>query len=237
MTIPAVLFVDNFGRKPMLMLGEANMAVSHATIAAIVATYGGTRLADGTYTPFRNKAAGNGAVFMVSSYRHFVFWPALNLGLLVHHLVRYDLGPTRMGRIRRGIPPWHACQGNVHLIRRQLAHEWVGKAWRIEVESWLSDFTVAEVTPIMFDNIGYKTYIVFMCFCVTGFLYAWLILPELKGLSLEQVDAIFKDNSGAEDRERRERIAKQIGLDKLAANVQHKEGGEKAVNGSRFEGA
>jgi len=66
MTIPAVLFVDNFGRKPMLMLGEANMAISHATIAAIIAVYGGIRQADGTYSPFRNKAAGNGAVFMVS---------------------------------------------------------------------------------------------------------------------------------------------------------------------------
>ena len=67
MTIPAVLFVDNFGRKPMLMIGEANMAISHATIAAIIAVYGGTRLPDGTYTAFKSKAAGNGAVFMVSS--------------------------------------------------------------------------------------------------------------------------------------------------------------------------
>ena len=89
----------------------------------------------------------------------------------------------------------------------------------------------------MFDNIGYGTYLVFMAFCILGFLYAWILLPELKGLSLEQVDAIFNDKSGTEDRERRERVAKQIGLDKLAQNVQHKEGGDKAVNGKRFENA
>lgn len=74
MTIPAVLFVDNvspalissygvfdshiqFGRRPMLAWGEANMAVSHAVIGAVVAVYGG-RFDQGY------KAAGNGAVFM-----------------------------------------------------------------------------------------------------------------------------------------------------------------------------
>jgi hypothetical protein len=67
MTVPAVLFVDNvgpalyhlrdrliapqFGRRPLLAWGEANMAISHATIAAIIAVYGGD---------FPNhKAAGN----------------------------------------------------------------------------------------------------------------------------------------------------------------------------------
>lgn len=43
----------------------------------------------------------------------------------------------------------------------------------------------------MIKNIGYKTYIVFMCFCIVGLLYAIFILPELKGLTLEEVDEIF----------------------------------------------
>jgi hypothetical protein len=85
------------------------------------------------------------------------------------------------------------------------------------------NFTVALTTPVMFDNIGYGTYLVFMGFCIIGFLYSVFLLPELKGLSLEEVDAIFKDQSGAEDRARRERIAKQIGLDKIAQDVQHSE--------------
>lgn len=76
-------------------------------------------------------------------------------------------------------------------------------------------------TPVMLSNIGYKTYIVFMCFCITGFVYSVFILPELKGLSLEEVDAVFKDTSNAEDAARRERVAKEIGLDKIAARVVH----------------
>lgn len=42
----------------------------------------------------------------------------------------------------------------------------------------------------MIQNIGYKTYIVFMCFCIVGLLYSIFILPELKGLSLEEVDKV-----------------------------------------------
>lgn len=206
MTIPAVLFVDNFGRKPMLMIGEFNMAISHATIAAIVAVYGGTRLADGTYTAFKNKAAGNGAVFMVYWY---ITWFAVTWGPLAW-VVSAEVFPLDMRAKGMSIS---------------------------SAVNWLMNFTVAEVTPVMFDNIGYGTYLVFMAFCILGFLYAWILLPELKGLSLEQVDAIFNDKSGTEDRERRERVAKQIGLDKLAQNVQHKEGGDKAVNGKRFENA
>ncbi|WVQ74079.1 hypothetical protein IAR50_003663 [Cryptococcus sp. DSM 104548] len=183
-TIPAVLYVDNFGRKPILAWGEANMAISHAVIAAIIAVYG-----DSFPT---HKAAGNGAVFMV-------YWYIANFAVTwgpLAWVVSAEVFPLDM------------------------------RAKGMSISSgvnWLMNFTVAMVTPHMIDTIGYKTYIVFMCFCVVGFLYSVFLLPELKGLSLEEVDRIFKDTSGAEDRERRERIAAQIGLDKVANEVQHRE--------------
>jgi len=185
MTIPAVLFVDNFGRRPLLAWGEANMAISHATIAAIIAVYG---------NDFPNhKAAGNGAVFMV-------YWYIANFAVTwgpLAWVVSAEVFPLSLRA--RGMSISSAV-------------------------NWLMNFTVAEVTPVMLDNIGYKTYIVFMCFCIVGFIYSIWILPELKGLSLEEVDELFNDNSGAEDRARRERVAKQIGLDKIAHDVQHREG-------------
>ncbi|EAL17926.1 hypothetical protein CNBL0520 [Cryptococcus deneoformans B-3501A] len=65
-TIPAVLFVDNFGRRPLLAWGEANMAISHAIIAAIVAEFG-DRFDS-------NKKAGNAAVF-------FIYWYIANFAV------------------------------------------------------------------------------------------------------------------------------------------------------------
>ncbi|KJE00805.1 galactose transporter [Cryptococcus gattii NT-10] len=183
-TIPAVLFVDNFGRKPLLAWGEANMAISHAIIAAIVAEFGDSF---GTH-----KSAGNAAVF-------FIYWYIANFAVTwgpLAWVVSAEVFPLDM------------------------------RAKGMSISSgvnWIMNFTVAMVTPHMIDNIGYKTYIVFMCFCVVGFFFAVFILPELKGLSLEEIDNVFHDESGAEDRARRERVAAQIGLDKVAAQIQHKE--------------
>jgi hypothetical protein len=99
--------------------------------------------------------------------------------------------------------------------------------------NWLMNFTVATVTPYMIDNIGYKTYIVFMCFMIFAMFWSAVILPELKGLSLLQIDEIFNDTTAAEDEARREKIARQIGLDKIQEQpvIEHKEdvAGEKMV--------
>lgn len=55
-TIPAVLFVDNLGRKKVLFFGATGMAVCHATVAGIIARAG---------PDFANKDAGNAAVFFL----------------------------------------------------------------------------------------------------------------------------------------------------------------------------
>jgi len=196
-TIPAVLFVDNFGRKPMLAGGEAIMSICHATIGAIIAVYGEPARFDQGY-----KAAGNGAVFMVYLY---IATFAVTWGPLAW-VVSAEVFPLDMRAKGMSIS---------------------------SAVNWLMNFTVALTTPVMFRTIGYGTYLVFMGFCIIGFLYSVFLLPELKGLSLEEVDAIFNDKSGAEDRARRERVAKQIGLDKIAQDVQHSEkAGNAAGNGN-----
>lgn len=89
--------------------------------------------------------------------------------------------------------------------------------------NWITNFAVAQVTPVMLTNIGYRTFLVFMCFCVVGSFWAWLILPELKGLSLEERDAIFRDKDSAVDRERRECIERELGVDKAGQQSEHNE--------------
>ncbi|KAJ9118322.1 hypothetical protein QFC22_004233 [Naganishia vaughanmartiniae] len=89
------------------------------------------------------------------------------------------------------------------------------------------------LTPVMIKNIGYKTYIVFMCFMIFAMFWSAFILPELRGLNPQQIDEVFHDTTSTEDEERRQKIARQIGLDKLQAQaeVEHKEdaAGEKIV--------
>lgn len=184
MTIPAILLVDKVGRRPMLCWGEANMAISHAGVAILVAVFG---------KDFQNhKAAGHGAVFLI-------YW------FITNYAVAY--GPVAWVVVAEVFPLNARAKG-------------------ISISSsvnWIMNFAVAQVTPLMLANIGYKTFIVFMCFCVTGFFWALFVLPELKGLSLEEIDALFMDNSSAEETERFERITRDIGLDKAVESTEHTE--------------
>ncbi|KAK5083307.1 hypothetical protein LTR70_008144 [Exophiala xenobiotica] len=56
---------------------------------------------------------------------------------------------------------------------------------------WTSNFLLAQVTPVGFDTIKYRYYIVFACINVVIVPTVYFFFPETKGLSLEQIDEIF----------------------------------------------
>ncbi|EUC61117.1 sugar porter (SP) family MFS transporter [Rhizoctonia solani AG-3 Rhs1AP] len=56
---------------------------------------------------------------------------------------------------------------------------------------WLWQFVVARSTPYMIKNIGYGTYLFFGTCMILMIPWAYFILPETKGVSLEDMDRIF----------------------------------------------
>ncbi|KAJ5697263.1 hypothetical protein N7488_010947 [Penicillium malachiteum] len=64
--------------------------------------------------------------------------------------------------------------------------------------NWIMNFAMAQVTSVIITNLGYKSFIVFMCFCFVGLLWVYFVLPELKGLTLEEIDGVFADEASAE---------------------------------------
>lgn len=66
---------------------------------------------------------------------------------------------------------------------------------------WLCDFVVGISTPSMLSNIGYGTYIFFAAMCFLSGIWAFFLVPETSGKTLEELDEVFGDTSGQEERE------------------------------------
>ncbi|KAJ0274782.1 hypothetical protein COL940_009179 [Colletotrichum noveboracense] len=92
-----------------------------------------------------------------------------------------------------------------------------GVAFSVAV-NWLSNFTVGVVTPPMIESIGFGTYVFFACFCGLAAVWAFFLVPETMGKTLEQMDEAFGDLSGHEEQEvMREILGGQAVTSKQAA--------------------
>lgn len=64
---------------------------------------------------------------------------------------------------------------------------------------WTFNFLVAEVTPVGFDTIGYKYYIVFAVINAAIIPVVYFFFPETNGRSLEELDDIFLQSKSVFD--------------------------------------
>ena len=56
---------------------------------------------------------------------------------------------------------------------------------------WLFNFVFSRVTPPMLANIGWKTFLVFAIFNVFDSVYAFFLIKETQGKSLEEMEVVF----------------------------------------------
>lgn len=58
---------------------------------------------------------------------------------------------------------------------------------------WLSNFVIAVAIPPMLETIAYDTYVFFAAMCLLAGLWAFFLVPETKGKTLEELNAVFGD--------------------------------------------
>ncbi|KAK3711692.1 hypothetical protein LTR37_009469 [Vermiconidia calcicola] len=59
---------------------------------------------------------------------------------------------------------------------------------------WLFNLVIARAVPNMLATMGeggYGAFITFSCFCFSMFVFVWFLVPETKGMHLEQMDDLF----------------------------------------------
>ncbi|KAH8919329.1 general substrate transporter [Atractiella rhizophila] len=173
-TIPAVLWVDKWGRRPILLVGSlAMLAVTLVNMSLNIAY-------EDSWSS--HKAAGWAAVTMV--------W------LFIANFA-YSWGP--MG--------WIYPADIMPVSIRSQALSITTSA------NWMCNFIIGQVTPRMIKNLRWGTYLFFSVWLALSVVFVYFFVPETRGRSIEEIDAIFRDTTAAEDEERRKRIHRELGLE------------------------
>ncbi|CBF87149.1 sugar porter family MFS transporter [Aspergillus nidulans FGSC A4] len=76
--------------------------------------------------------------------------------------------------------------------------------------TWLFNFIIGLITPPLIQDTGYGAYVFFAVFCILAFIWTFFCVPETSGRTLEQMDAVFKDNSISAERARRQAIENEL---------------------------
>ncbi|TVY28380.1 MFS glucose transporter [Lachnellula hyalina] len=175
-TLPAVLFLDKFGRKSFLITGAIGMCVCHVIVAAL----------DGTFEDSwpTHTSAGWASIA-------FIWLFAVNFA--------YSWGPVTWVLTQEIFPNSMRSRG-VAIVAST---------------NWMFNFVIGLTTRDMLDSMKYGTYIFFAAFCAGGAIFVWLLVPETKNKTLEELDIYFGGDNNSiavADKARMQRIEESLGL-------------------------
>ncbi|PPR04607.1 hypothetical protein CVT24_011735 [Panaeolus cyanescens] len=165
MTVPAIIYIDKWGRRPMLLAGTLLMGFWMFLVGGLQGRFGHWADPNNTGDPvwvIEDNMAATKAV-IVCSYL-FVCSFAVTMGPVSWTY------PAELFSLK---------------IR--------GKAVSLSTASnWAFNTALAFAVPPGLDSIAWKTYFIFGTFNFAAFLHVLFMYPETVGRSLEEVEEIFK---------------------------------------------
>ncbi|KAK4151720.1 general substrate transporter [Chaetomidium leptoderma] len=166
MTVPALLWMDRWGRRPTLLVGAALMCLWLTINAILFALYSRTPY-PGEFTSAAESMAVSGA-------------PAKAI-IASTYLFVASFAPT-WGPVSWTYPP------ELYPLRLR------GKAVALATSAnWAFNFALAYFVPPAFASITWKVYVIFAVFCACMFIHAFFCFPETANKTLEEVENIFDD--------------------------------------------
>ncbi|KAF2087305.1 sugar transporter [Saccharata proteae CBS 121410] len=167
MTVPALLFVDRWGRRPTLLIGAALMATWLFANAGILAQYG--------------HYAGPNGVNNIKEASWEVSGAASKAVIACSYLFVASYAPT-WGPVSWIYPP------ELYPLRVR------GKAVALATSfNWIFNFALAYFVPPAFVSIQWRVYILFGVFCLAMWIHVFFLFPETAGKPLEEVEQMFTD--------------------------------------------
>lgn len=170
MTIPALLWVDRWGRRRTLLIGAFFMMTFMYIQAAVLATKG--------------EPAPPGGLEGIEAQSWSITGPASKAVIACSYLFVASFAPS-WGPISWIYPP------ELFPLRVR------GKANALCTSSnWAFNFALSYFVPPAFVAIKWKTYLLFAVFCTAMFIHVFFMFPETAGKTLEEVEDIFTDPTG-----------------------------------------
>ncbi|KAK3299707.1 general substrate transporter [Chaetomium fimeti] len=166
MTVPALLWLDRWGRRAPLLIGSALMCLFLVINAIMFGVY--------ARTPYPGE-------FPSASESMAVSGPAAWVIIVSTCLFVASFAPT-WGPVSWTYPP--------ELFPLRLRGKAVALA---TAANWTFNFALAYFVPPAFEHITWKTYIIFAVFCAVMHLHVFFLFPETANKSLEEVAQLFDD--------------------------------------------
>ncbi|KAI8977604.1 hypothetical protein BDF20DRAFT_821762 [Mycotypha africana] len=176
--IPAMIFVDRWGRRKTMIAGALLLSVCNGSLAILSAAHGFTYNASTSVLheemPSANTGKTSNPIFLIFDAN------GSTIGFLFLIYVCVAVYSCTWGTLGWIYPAELYSQG----VR--------AKALGISTASnWLFTYVVLQLTPIMLKSIYWRTFVLFCASClIIAFVVHWQF-PETNGKSLEEVDLIF----------------------------------------------
>ncbi|KAH4612425.1 hypothetical protein HBI26_150120 [Parastagonospora nodorum] len=167
MTVPALVYMDRWGRRPMFVIGATLMATWMFANAGLMATYG--------------HAAPEGGVGGITEQSWEITGAPSHAVIACTYLFVASYAPT-WGPASWVYPP------EIFPLRLR------GKAVALTTSSnWIFNFALSYFVPPAFVNIQWRVYIIFGVFCTAMAIHTFFMFPETAGKTLEDVEEMFME--------------------------------------------
>lgn len=171
MTVPALIWMDRFGRRPVLLIGSTLMMTWLFANGGLLASYG--------------HPAPPGGIGGVKAASWEVGGHASKGVIACSYLFVASYACT-WGPVSWAYPP------ELFPLRVR------GRAVALcTAANWIFNFALGYFVPPAFENIKWKVYILFGVFCAAMTIHVFFLFPETSGKSLEQIEDIFLEGAPA----------------------------------------
>jgi SP family sugar:H+ symporter-like MFS transporter len=186
MTIVGVQLIDRVGRRRLLLIGALGMCLCEFIVAIVGVTVGNVN----PVTQAVNKPAQKVLIAFVCIYIAFY---AISWGPVVW-VITGEIFPLAI-----------RAKG----MSLSVASNWLWNFGIGYATPYLVNATTTGINGVKAANLGVKVFFIWGGTCVGCFIFTYFFIPETKGLSLEQIDLLYRESSIiGSDKYRREMLEK-----------------------------